>query len=189
MATRARKSPTGKPANFIEEDGEQVLENIKGKYDNNKKIINGAITAILVIAGATIGYFKLYKEPRENKGLTVLNSAQQLVAIDSLDRALNGDGVSPGFLKIIDKYSGTKAENLARYYAGMIYLKQGNFKNAISNLEKFDGDETIFETAANGALGDAYLESGNMEKALDRSEEHTSELQSRENLVCRLLLE
>src|SRR5690606_7115145 len=72
-----------------------------------------------------------------------------------------------GFLKIIDKYSGTKAENLARYYAGMIYLKQGNFKNAISNLEKFDGDETIFETAANGALGDAYLESGNMEKALD----------------------
>src|SRR5690606_40270053 len=26
-------------------------------------------------------------------------------------------------------------------------------------------------------------------KAIDRSEEHTSELQSRENLVCRLLLE
>src|SRR5690606_41849353 len=28
-----------------------------------------------------------------------------------------------------------------------------------------------------------------MKLALDRSEEHTSELQSRENLVCRLLLE
>src|SRR5690606_41397278 len=27
------------------------------------------------------------------------------------------------------------------------------------------------------------------DRALDRSEEHTSELQSRENLVCRLLLE
>src|SRR5690606_42098533 len=29
----------------------------------------------------------------------------------------------------------------------------------------------------------------NAENTLDRSEEHTSELQSRENLVCRLLLE
>src|SRR5690606_31562301 len=43
------------------------------------------------------------------------------------------------------------------------------------------------------ALGDA--EGGALEKdtgtgaQLDRSEEHTSELQSRENLVCRLLLE
>src|SRR5690606_40238791 len=33
-------------------------------------------------------------------------------------------------------------------------------------------------------LGDAKLQDGE-----DRSEEHTSELQSRENLVCRLLLE
>src|SRR5207302_10858622 len=30
---------------------------------------------------------------------------------------------------------------------------------------------------------------GGLPLALDRSEEHTSELQSRENLVCRLLLE
>src|SRR5690606_41745790 len=33
------------------------------------------------------------------------------------------------------------------------------------------------------------LSSGRVFEHLDRSEEHTSELQSRENLVCRLLLE
>src|SRR5690606_39823204 len=37
-----------------------------------------------------------------------------------------------------------------------------------------------------GATLDEYIDGG---WHLDRSEEHTSELQSRENLVCRLLLE
>src|SRR5690606_40916953 len=42
----------------------------------------------------------------------------------------------------------------------------------------------------NGARGSRLL-SGNTAyaEALERSEEHTSELQSRDNLVCRLLLE
>src|SRR5690606_41179258 len=36
--------------------------------------------------------------------------------------------------------------------------------------------------------GVAYLAVAFLDEALERSEEHTSELQSRENLVCRLLL-
>src|SRR5436309_5388856 len=41
-------------------------------------------------------------------------------------------------------------------------------------------------TAVHGDLGKAARQSAEAEQ---RSEEHTSELQSRENLVCRLLLE
>src|SRR5690606_40751049 len=45
------------------------------------------------------------------------------------------------------------------------------------------------ERAFNAELG-LHLHHGRLEaKAAIRSEEHTSELQSRENLVCRLLLE
>src|SRR5436309_11509276 len=57
-----------------------------------------------------------------------------------------------------------------------------------------DGDSRIFEnTAICLYLGDKFPEAklapkiGAPERG--RSEEHTSELQSRENLVCRLLLE
>src|SRR5690606_41981713 len=39
-----------------------------------------------------------------------------------------------------------------------------------------------------GRLGDAGQQGQCLLRALVRSEEHTSELQSRENLVCRLLL-
>src|SRR5690606_40438864 len=42
----------------------------------------------------------------------------------------------------------------------------------------FDGEEAISAHLQDGPITD-----------LNRSEEHTSELQSRENLVCRLLLE
>src|SRR5690606_41269858 len=41
----------------------------------------------------------------------------------------------------------------------------------------------------NGATDIRIAQNDGREFAVDRSEEHTSELQSRENLVCRLLLE
>src|SRR5690606_41857061 len=45
------------------------------------------------------------------------------------------------------------------------------------------------ETVTHGVRGAALLERRPAEREPPRSEEHTSELQSRENLVCRLLLE
>lgn len=63
--------------------------------------------------------------------------AQQYFQQDSLALALNGDATNPGFLKIMDKYSGTKAANLAHFYAGAIYLKQGDFANAEKHLKDF----------------------------------------------------
>src|SRR3712207_7228263 len=42
---------------------------------------------------------------------------------------------------------------------------------------------------AHANLGNVLLDGGRLEEAERRSEEHTSELQSRQYLVCRLLLE
>src|SRR2546427_9637412 len=44
-------------------------------------------------------------------------------------------------------------------------------------------------TAGHRTLGALYLDLLAFSEALQRSEEHTSELQSQSNLVCRLLLE
>src|SRR5690606_41545302 len=54
-----------------------------------------------------------------------------------------------------------------------------------------DGAEWDAEALENGlgALGHALMLGDRRFGVGDRSEEHTSELQSRENLVCRLLLE
>src|SRR6202044_4284430 len=47
----------------------------------------------------------------------------------------------------------------------------------------------IWDTSRNSLLPSGRTSSGGRWPADARSEEHTSELQSRENLVCRLLLE
>src|SRR5690606_41637578 len=50
------------------------------------------------------------------------------------------------------------------------------------------GDQAVPVTVPEVAEGDGFGWSVRLAK-VDRSEEHTSELQSRENLVCRLLLD
>jgi tetratricopeptide (TPR) repeat protein len=59
----------------------------------------------------------------------------------------------------------TKPGNLANYYAGMIYLKKNDFEMAINYLEDFDADDHLIRPMATGAIGDAYLELGEKDKA------------------------
>jgi tetratricopeptide (TPR) repeat protein len=93
--------------------------------------------------------------------------AERYFEQDSLDKALNGDGSYPGFLGIIDDYSMTKPANLSKYYAGICYLKKGEFQNAIDYLEKYKNNDIMVAAMAKGGIGDAYLELGDAKKALE----------------------
>ena len=123
--------------------------------------------AIIVIVLGYIGYKKLYLAPKEKEAQGQMFMAQKYFEMDSLNLALNGDGNYLGFLNIIDDYSITKSGNLARYYAGICYLKKGEFENAIEQLKKFDSDDEILSSFSLGAIGDAYLELNDKDKALD----------------------
>ncbi len=114
-----------------------ALERVQLTYEKNKKVINGVLTAALLIGAAIFAYFRLYLAPREEKASAKVFYAQQYFAQDSLERALQGDGQHPGFIKVIRDYGGTKTANLSHYYAGMCYLRMGNYKNAIKQLEDF----------------------------------------------------
>src|SRR5690606_14179072 len=105
--------------------------------------------------------------PKEEKAANALFSAERWFEMDSLQYTLNGDGQRPGALSVIKKYSGTKAANLAHYYAGLSFLRSGDAKNAIVHLEKFDGQGTPLQFLAYGALGDAYMESNNPAKGVE----------------------
>ncbi len=146
---------------------EGALSKTEQFIEDNQKILTG-IVAVIVIA--VLGYFsyqKFYLNPKEEEAQSQMFMAEKYFEQDSLKLALNGDGQYPGFLQIADDYSMTKAGNLADYYTGAIYLKQGKYEQAISYLEDFDGDETIVQPWATGKIGDAYMELGQMEKAVD----------------------
>ena len=96
--------------------------------------------------------------------------AQKYFDQDSIKKALNGDGNYPGFVQIIDDYKWTKAANLSHYYAGICYLKQGKFQDAIDQLKSFSGKDELVAPMAKGAIGDAYMELGQTDKAVSEYE-------------------
>jgi TolA-binding protein len=165
MANSARTQP-GAERTTSSYDESNPLDGVTVFYENNKKPINNAVIIVLVVVLGYLGYTKLYKGPAEEKAATALSFPQLYFEADSLNMALNGDGKNPGFVKIAKKYDGTASGNLALYYEGLCYLKMGNFKDAITALKGFNGKGTIIENVANGALGEAYMESGDTPNAI-----------------------
>ena len=138
---------------------------------------NVILSVVGVVTIAIVGYFaynKFIVEPKEEDAVEQMFVAQQNfqkatdgTKSDSLyTLALNGSEGKYGFVRIAEEYSGTKAANLANYYAGMAYLNLGKFDQAISSLEKFSSDDAILSVLAIGAIGDAQSEKNQPKEAL-----------------------
>lgn len=146
---------------------EETLNKWEQKIEENKKsysIILGAIVAVVAIYFA---WTKLYVAPKEAEAQSEMFRAERYFAQDSLDKAMFGDGNYLGFHDIIENYGVTKSANLATYYMGICYLKKGEYENAIKYLKEFDANDQIVAPIALGAIGDAYLELGNNEEAIE----------------------
>jgi tetratricopeptide (TPR) repeat protein len=146
---------------------EEALTKTERFFEKNQKIILIVVGSIVVVVLGYFGYKKLYIEPKENEAQEQIWVAQRYFEQDSIDKAINGDGNNLGFLDIADDYGMTKSGNLAKYYLGICYLKKGNFQDAIDQLKSFDGEGEIVGPLATGAIGDAYMELGNIEQGVD----------------------
>jgi TolA-binding protein len=135
------------------------------KYGNKLAVGLGII--LLAVAGF-FGYRHFITEPKEKKAEEAMYRAEDFFRKDSIRLALNGDAVNAGFLKIISRYSGSKAADLARFYAGSCYLKLGDFNNAVKQLKDFKTDAVQIQAKAYGLLGDAYSELNKKEEAVEQ---------------------
>ncbi len=131
-----------------------------------KPLATIAIILILIIVG-WFGYQNWIVKPKETKAQGAIAVAQQYFAADSFRLALNGNGANKGFLSIIKSYDGTKTGKLAHYYAGICYLQTGDFNNAVKQLNDFSTESKPIQMQALGALGDAYSELKQNDKAID----------------------
>jgi tetratricopeptide (TPR) repeat protein len=147
---------------------EEALSKSERFIENNQKSITTAIVVIVVLVLGYFGVNRYYFQPRQEIANEQMFMAEKYFESDSLNKALYGDGNNMGFLDIIDEYKMTKAANLARYYAGIIYLKQGDFEEAIAQLRKFKSRDNIVRPIAIGAMGDAYLELNQPDKAISQ---------------------
>jgi tetratricopeptide (TPR) repeat protein len=142
--------------------------------ENNQNYILGFIGVVAICVLGYLAFQEFIQKPKEVEATNEMFQAQTYfeqaltaTAKDSLfGLALNGGEGKYGFLDIIDNYGSTKAGNLSKYYAGMAYLNINNYKEAINHLDDFSSDDAIIGPLAKGAIGDAFVELGQEDKAL-----------------------
>jgi hypothetical protein len=156
-----------KTARPVRTQNEDVVERAKDFWGRFGKIISIALGAAVLLVGGYFIYKNLVSAPKEKKANDAIFRAQSYYAQDSLDKALNGDTQFPGFEKIISQYGGTKAGELAKFYAGTIYLKKGSFDKAVKYLKDFSTDAPQIKARTHKLLGDAYAEQGKGKDAVE----------------------
>ncbi|MGI5846676.1 MAG: tetratricopeptide repeat protein [Candidatus Cryptobacteroides sp.] len=124
--------------------------------DENKKTIYAGLIALLVIGLAIVAWYKFYYQPKRAEAIDQMYPAEANFRAEEYDLALNGDGNVLGFKQIIDDF-GSKAGKDVYFYAGVCELQLGNYENALDQLKKYKGKDSILAARAIACSGDAYV--------------------------------
>jgi len=142
------------------------IERIEKFYETYKKPINIGTTAVLVVIAIVVLFFVWYMPKQQAKAEVAIYKAEQYFASDSLNLALNGDGMYEGLLEVIDNYGLTKTAKRARFMAGICYLKTGDYDNAIYYLKKVRSKDKLISVQTLASIGDAYVEKNDFANGL-----------------------
>lgn len=145
---------------------EQALTRSEQFIEDNQKLLTFILGGVILVLLIVIGGNRYYLKPLNEEAAADMYYAERFFEIDSFNLALNGYGTYPGFLNVIDDYGITKSAKIARYYAGVCYHQMGDHETAIEYLEKFKTDDLLVGAAKFSTLGDAYVELGDLEKAV-----------------------
>ena len=145
---------------------EQALTRSEQFIEDNQKLLTYILGGIILLLLIIVGGNRYYLKPLNEEAAADMSFAERFFEIDSFNLALNGYGTYPGFLNVIDDYGITKSAKISRYYAGVCYHQLGDHETAIEYLNKFKTDDLLVGAAKYSTLGDAYVELGELEKAV-----------------------
>lgn len=157
------------------EDPEERIENALGRtesfiMEHGKKMLL-AVVAVVVLVGAWMLYKNVWQVNRGEKASAMMYVAQQNLAQQMWDAALNGDGNNAGFLAVISQFGGTPEGNLARHYAGVCQLQLGQFDEALKSLSSYKAvsgvPAGVIDAENIGLQGDIYVQKGDFARAAD----------------------
>ena len=152
--------------NVMASENDEVLAKAQDFWTRYQKQITVALAVVVLAVGGWFGYKNFIQKPKNTKAYDVMFKAEEYYRMDSLQKALNGDGLNWGFVKVIKEYGGTDAGNLAKFYAGDASLRTGDFNNAVKYLKDFSSSAKQVQARAYKLLGDAYSELGKNDDAI-----------------------
>ena len=154
---------------------EQALTRSEQFIEENSKVLSYIVGVIVILIVLFIGTKRFYITPLQEEAAGQMFMAEKFFERDSFDLALNGYGTYPGFVEITEDYKITKTANLAKYYAGISFLKLGDYENAIDYLNGFNTKDILVGSAQYSSLGDAYVELNELESAIKAYQKAVSE--------------
>jgi TolA-binding protein len=143
-----------------------MLENlsfdlIKSKFNTDKKFKLGTYLVVGII-GLLLS-FLLYRQfiwvPSNEKSNDGWWVAMNYISKDSTDQAIKT--LEP----FVRNYDGKTGGEIGQYLLATQYMKKGQFKKALDNLEKIDLDDTYLRVFAFGLQGDCLSEMKKFDEA------------------------
>tara|TARA_R110002020_G_scaffold107336_1_gene249348 strand:+ start:319 stop:1032 length:714 start_codon:yes stop_codon:yes gene_type:complete len=168
MATKQSKRVNPEHHNDILEDPSEIasrLDQGEAFLKQNSKILAGVLIAAVVLIGGIL-FFQINTQNQNEKAQKEMFQAVYFYEQDSVQLALDGDGINVGLLNIVEDYPRTHAANLAHFYIGSIYLSERKYEEAVTELEQFSADDFLVQAKAYSLIGDANMELGNTDKAI-----------------------
>jgi tetratricopeptide (TPR) repeat protein len=170
-----------------EVSGDEILFKAKRFWTKNQKPLSIVLIAIIVVGGGWYIYKNYVVAPKEEEAQKTMFKAEEYFRQDSLKLALNGDQFNRGFIYVANNYGSTKAGNLAKYYAGLCYLRTGDFNKAVTYLKDFSTSSKQIQMMAYGALGDAYSELNKNDDAVNYYKKAANEFTEDVNMSSEYL--
>jgi tetratricopeptide (TPR) repeat protein len=165
---KTQKAMTKKTKNEDPENLQKIessLTKAEQYIEENQKKLTYIIGGLVIIIALFFVYKNRIVEPKNTKAVEAIWGAERFFEIDSFHIALYGNENVIGFLDVVDTYGSTKSGNLARYYAGVCYLRMGENDNAIKLMRAFKPEENLLAQMKENVLGDAHSNNGNYKEA------------------------
>ncbi len=155
-----------KPIDGLDEVNEALSKTEQAIEKYQKPILITVAVAVVVIS-LILCIRQFHFIPKEARAQDELFKGEFYFQTDSFRIAVNGNGGDyMGFEAIIDENGSTKAGNLAKAYAGICYMRLGEYDKAIKHLKGFSANDILISPALIGAIGDCYVETGNVKEGI-----------------------
>lgn len=168
------------------ENVHEALTRSEQFIERNKNKLFVALLAVVLVVGGYFAFQHTYLQPKEREAEAAIFRAQHYFEVDSFKLALNGNAEFLGFEDIISEYGMTKTANLATAYAGISYMRLGEYDKAIKYLKDFNAKDQMVSHVMVGAIGDCYVYMGNVNEGVKHFESAANKADN--NLISPLYL-
>ena len=155
-----------KPVDGLEEVND-ALTRTEQLIEKHYKLIVGVVIGVVVVVVAIIAYVQYYHIPKEERAQADLFLGEFYFQDGEYQNALESNGENYNGCEAISCASGsTEAGNLDKSYAGVSYMRLGDYDKAIKHLNSFSASDILVAPALVGAIGDCYVELDQTDKAI-----------------------